>query len=111
MYSPYEWVFAYSGTTPTISPRGPSNERCCGIHPVRLVVEALSSSAFKKAWETVGLTSPAQASQVAAGISAIAAWTRTVTVAPVSSIGGRAPRFPRHGPLLLSIAIARLDGE
>ena len=42
---------------------------------MRAVVEPLSSIAFRKVCETVGFTSPAQASQAAAGISATAAWT------------------------------------
>jgi hypothetical protein len=60
---------------------------------VRVVVEPLSSIEFRKVCETVGFTSPAQASQAAAGISAIAAWTRIVTVPPLSFIACRAPGF------------------
>ena len=41
---------------------------------------------LKKAWEMVGLPSPAHASQAAAGISAIAGWTLTVIVRSVSFI-------------------------
>src|SRR5437764_5854914 len=59
---------------------------CCGPQPARGPTEPLSSIACRKLWETVGLTSPAQASHSAAGISAIAAWTRTVTASPVSFI-------------------------
>src|SRR5215831_15767716 len=44
---------------------------CCGSQPVLGPTERLSSSAFRKAWPTKGLSLPAQASQSAAGISSI----------------------------------------
>src|SRR5712692_5763104 len=62
------------------------NERCCGAQPARAVTEPLSSSAFRKTCETVGLTSPAQESQASAAISPIAPWTRRVIVSPPSFI-------------------------
>src|SRR5438445_5918279 len=62
--------------------------RCCGAQPVRALVEPLSSSAFRKTWLTVGLMSPAQASQASGATSAIALWTERVMVSPPSFIAG-----------------------
>src|SRR5665213_248120 len=42
---------------------------CCGSQPVSAVAEPDSSSAWRKAWPTNGLSAPAQASHSAAGIS------------------------------------------
>src|SRR5258708_911722 len=61
-----------------IRPAGSLNDRCCGAQPLRALHEPLSSSAFRKTCDTVGLMSPAQASQASGAISAIAPCTRRV---------------------------------
>src|SRR6266568_1798419 len=76
------------GTAPTRRPPLAANVRCCGAQPVRAVVEPLSSSAFRKTWLTVGLMSPAQASQASGATSPIALWTERVMVSPPSFIAG-----------------------
>jgi hypothetical protein len=53
-------------------PAGSANDKCCGAQPLRALAEPLSSSAFKKTCDTVGLMSPAQASQASGAISLIA---------------------------------------
>src|SRR5260370_41626143 len=72
-------------------PPVPAKVRCCGAQPVRALVEPLSSSAFRKTWLTVGLMSPAQASQACGATSAIALWTERVMVSPPSFIAGARP--------------------
>src|SRR5665213_166797 len=72
---------------PTIRPTPSASDKCCGAQPVRPVAEPLSSIACKKVWPSVGFTSPAQASHSAAGISAIAGWTVSVTVSAPLAIG------------------------
>src|SRR5260370_9711935 len=69
-------------------PPVPAKVRCCGAQPVRALVEPLSSSAFRKTWLTVGLMSPAQASQACGATSPIALWTERVMVSPPSFIAG-----------------------
>src|SRR5215468_3367256 len=70
-------------------------ERCCGLQPVRAVTDPLSSIAFRKSYETVGLLVPAQASQAACPTSAILEWTRIVTVSPKSFMtASRQPGSP-----------------
>src|ERR1700733_5420874 len=70
---------------PTMRPFPSASERCCGAQPVRPVAEPLSSIAWRKVWESVGLMSPAQASHSAAGISAIDGWTVSVTWSGIGS--------------------------
>src|SRR5260370_25036580 len=69
-----------------IRPAGSLNDKCCGAQPLRALAEPLSSRAFRKTCDTVGLMSPAQASQASGAISAIAPCTRRVIVSPVSFI-------------------------
>src|SRR4029079_17291067 len=86
-YPPEKWLFRYIGTTPMTRPAGSAKDKCCGAQPLRAVQDPLSSSAFRKTCDTVGLTSPAQASQASGAISLIAGWMRRVIVSPVSFMG------------------------
>src|SRR4029077_6554544 len=67
-------------------PAGSLNDKCCGAQPLRALHEPLSSSAFRKTCDTVGVKSPAAAIQDAGASSASAPCTRRVIVSPVSFI-------------------------
>src|SRR5207302_4615139 len=79
--------FRYIGTAPTTRPSRSSKVRCCGAQPARAVAEPLSSSALRKTCDTVGLTSPAQASHAAGATSRIAGCTRSVIVSSALPAG------------------------